>query len=298
MDKHCSVITLLMLAYEVGEDIEHSASRSKIDSSADPSVWREEFGDIGRFDTPEEGRADTEIAAGGEPVAETANPFVCVRTLNDNDPDSRLVEAAKLGDRGAFSELSARYRALLYQKMFRLVRNRQDAEDLVQDTLLKAFNHLDRFRGAAKFSTWLFRIGINSALELLRRKRRSQETSFERRQEDGERWEAIECPDPAPTVEQMYVTYEANCLVSLALRRLPRTYQILVRGYHEEEQSLSELACRLGISIAAAKARLFRARLTLRSLLKNGQLSIVRAEMECRKHVNHQSGRRPKAKYD
>ena len=193
--------------------------------------------------------------------------------IRNADPDDRLVQAAKLGDRSAFSELSARYSALIYHKMFRLVRNREDAEDLVQETLLKAYRHLDRFRSTARFSTWLFRIAINSAWELLRKKRRTHEISFERRQDNGDSWEVMEFPDPTPDAERVYVRYEAGCLVSLALRRLPRTSQNLVRGYHEEEQPVAEIARSLGISVAAAKARLFRARLTLRSILKQSNLS-------------------------
>jgi len=203
----------------------------------------------------------------GESVRGSGDPLVCAHIpRNGDDPDGPLVEAAKQGDRQAFSELSARYTASVYHKVFRLVRNREDAEDLVQETLLKAFTHLGQFRGAAKFSTWLFRIAINSALEVLRRKRRSQESSFERCQ-DGNSWEVLEFPDPVPNAERMYAKCEASRLISLALRRLPRTYQAIVRAYHEEEQPLSDVARRLGISVAAAKARLFRARVTLRSVL-------------------------------
>lgn len=204
----------------------------------------------------------------GKSIRGREDPLVCVHIpRKGDDPDGPLVEAAKQGDRLAFTELSTRYTALVYQKVFRLVRNREDAEDLVQETLLKAFMHMGSFRGAAKFSTWLFRIGINSALELLRRKRTSQESSFERCQ-DGSLWEVLEFPDPAPNAEHLYAKCEAGCLISLALGRLPRTYQAIVRAYHEEEDSLSEVARKLGISVAAAKARLFRARVTLRSVLK------------------------------
>lgn len=97
---------------------------------------------------------------------------------NGDDPDTSLVEAAKRGDRLAFSDLSARHSASVYEKMFSLIRNREDAEELVQDTLPKAFEHLGRFRGTDRFSTWLLGIGTNSALELRCRRRRSQESSF------------------------------------------------------------------------------------------------------------------------
>jgi hypothetical protein len=88
----------------------------------------------------------------GESVRGWGDPLVCAHIpRNGDDPDGPLVEAAKQGDRQALSELSARYAASVYHKVFRLVRNREDAEDLVQETLLKAFTHLGQFRGAAKF---------------------------------------------------------------------------------------------------------------------------------------------------
>lgn len=223
--------------------------------------------------------------------------LACTQTPDGgNDPEKQLVEAAKLGDCRAFSELSSRYTAVIYRKMFRVVRNREDAEDLVQETLLRAFNHLDQFRGGARFSTWLFRIGINSALDLLRRKRRNPETSFDRRQEDGESWEAIEFPDPAANAEQVYAKRQASCLISLALQRLPQTYQTLVRGYHEEERPLADLARILGISTDAAKARLFRARVTLRAALKKGRLSESGGEQDA-EHSGCRRGRRPKSQH-
>lgn len=220
-------------------------------------------------DTSNETRTDSETATGIQSVHGVAHPFACTPTPRTADLEIRLIKAAKLGDRRAFSELTSRYTGAIYQRMLRLVQNREDAEDLVQETLLKAFNHLDQFRGAAKFSTWLFKIGTNSALALLRSRRRCQERSYEQRNENDESWGVLDFPDPAPNAEQVYAKYQANCLISLAIQQLPRTYRTLLRGYHEEERPLADVARVLGISIGAAKSRLFRARVTLRSLLSD-----------------------------
>lgn len=184
-----------------------------------------------------------------------------------DDPDGPLVRAAKLGDWKAFSELSERYSAVVYRKIIRLVRNREDAEDLVQETLLKAYKHLDQFQGTSKFSTWFFRIGINSALQLLRKRRKNFERFVDRRQDGAESWEMLDFPDPSPNAEQMYTTLQASSFVSHALQRLPKIHREVVHEFHYQERSIADVACTLGISVAAAKSRLFRARATLRSVL-------------------------------
>jgi len=268
MDRRCSETKPLMPVPGIEEDVDRGVSRDKIHRSPDP-LKQKVLEDLGGFNIADRGGDDSEMVTAIEHVHGPAIPFVCSQSLMDGDPDMGLIKAAKLGDRRAFSELSARYTAAIYRKMLRLVRNREDAEDLVQETLLKAFNHLDQFRGTAKFSTWLFRISTNSALALLRKKRRGQERPYEGRDEGDESWKVSDFPDPAPNAEQVYAKYQATSLVSLALQRLPQSYQMLVRGYHEEERSLADVARTMGISIGAAKSRLFRARVTLRSVLSD-----------------------------
>jgi len=94
--------------------------------------------------------------------------------------DAVLVSTAKLGDANAFVELSRRHSSRAFQTAYRITRNRQDAEDAVQDSLLKAFTHLNDFQEKSSFSTWLTRITINSALMILRKKRVCVEISIEK----------------------------------------------------------------------------------------------------------------------
>lgn len=263
-----------MLVLECDEDLDHGSPCGPTQVFSGKETWPEESKSIGQHEIANDEQAGSAIAARESARGEAHELPCALSSPNYDDPDWPLVEAAKQGDRLAFSELSARHRATVYQKVFRLVRNHEDAEDVVQETLLKAFRHLTRFRGTAKFSTWLLRIGINSALELLRSKRRTRESSFERRQDD-ESWEVMEFPDPAPDAEQLYAKSQTGSLVSVALGRLPRTYQAIIRRYHQEEHSLAEVARMLGISVSAAKARLFRARVTLRSVLKEGNLTNI-----------------------
>jgi RNA polymerase sigma-70 factor (ECF subfamily) len=101
--------------------------------------------------------------------------------------DEALVAAAKLGNHPAFAELWTRHSNTAFKMAYRIVGNRDDAEDVIQDAWMKAYVHLRTFGGRSKFSSWLIRITINSALMTLRRKRVHPETSME--VVDGESWQ-------------------------------------------------------------------------------------------------------------
>jgi RNA polymerase sigma-70 factor (ECF subfamily) len=85
--------------------------------------------------------------------------------------DDDLITAAQRGDQQAFVELCGRHSTVTRNKIFRIVRNHEDAEDALQDTLLRAYTHLTSFRRSCKFSTWLTIIGVNSALMIMRKRR-------------------------------------------------------------------------------------------------------------------------------
>jgi RNA polymerase sigma-70 factor, ECF subfamily len=276
MEKGSSVSSPWMPVMDIEEKSEFGPSRRRFHSSSGRTTLCEAHNRNGRFKTSDDGWADSEIVTADKLLPTTPVSFDCAdRTRTANISDDRLLEAAKQGDRLAFSELSARYRGLVYQRIFRLVQNPEDAEDMVQEALLQAFIHLGGFRGEARFSTWLTRIGINCALQLLRKKRRRPETCFDRSQENGESRE-VDCPDPAPNPEQVYAQVQARRLISLAVQRLPRNCQRLVRGHHEEGRPIADVARSLGISVGAAKARLHRASFMLLSLLKKGKVVQMR----------------------
>lgn len=202
-----------------------------------------------------------------------SNNVVCrasVSVLNyKHAPDEQLVVAATSGDDQAFVELTSRYRASLQRKMFRILRNHEDAEDAVQEALFKAYAHLGQFRGACKFSTWLMRIGINSALMQLRRRRSHSELPLHQRRDDDQVWESLEIPDPSPNAEQLYAQCQTIAQLSCAAQSLPSSYRTMVREYHMQERPMRDTAADLGITVSAAKSRLLRARLAIRSILEN-----------------------------
>jgi RNA polymerase sigma-70 factor (ECF subfamily) len=116
--------------------------------------------------------------------------------------DEVLVAATKLGDCAAFAELWTRHSKKAFRMAYRITRNHGDAEDVIQDTWMKAYVHLKTCDGRAKFSTWLTRIAVNSALEILRKKRACPETSMEIT--DGESWRHWEIADETENIEELY----------------------------------------------------------------------------------------------
>jgi RNA polymerase sigma-70 factor (ECF subfamily) len=179
--------------------------------------------------------------------------------------DEALVAAAKIGDRPAFAELWERHSNRAFKIAHRITRNQDDAEDVIQDAWLKAYVHLKSFDGTAKFSTWLTRIAINSALMTLRRKRAHPETSTEIT--NGETWQHWEIADQTQDAEELYARRERGELLRRAICRLRPTLRNVIEIHQSTDSSVEEVANLAGISVAATKSRLLRARAILRRAL-------------------------------
>jgi RNA polymerase sigma-70 factor (ECF subfamily) len=179
--------------------------------------------------------------------------------------DQVLVAAAKLGNRLAFGELWERHSNAAFKMAYRITRNTADAEDVVQEAWMKAFAHLKTFDGRAKFSTWLTRIVINSAIMTLRRERAHPDTPLEIPK--GEIWQHRELKDPTKNVEELYAKSERTALLRRAIRRLQPSLRKVLEIQQSSDRSLKETADLAGISVAATKSRLLRARGKLRVAL-------------------------------
>jgi RNA polymerase sigma-70 factor (ECF subfamily) len=180
--------------------------------------------------------------------------------------DEVLVAAAKLGNHPAFVELWARHSNTAFRMVYRITRNQEDAEDVIQDTWIKAYVHLNTFDGRAKFSTWLTRIAINSALMILRTKRARPETSMETT--DGDTCSYREIADQTKNVEELYARHESVERLRRAICHLQPTLRNVVELRQSNDRSVKEIAELTGISVAATKSRLLRARKILRKALK------------------------------
>jgi RNA polymerase sigma-70 factor (ECF subfamily) len=172
-------------------------------------------------------------------------------------------EAATAGS-GETGALDTWYRAHA-QKLFctvrRITRNHEDAEDAVQDAFLRAFLHLQSFDGRSTFSTWLTRIGINSALMILRKRRNSREVMPAKDSESESSWEAT---DSEQNPEQEYVEQERLRLLRGAIAGLRPSIRRALEIHTLQGRSVEEMASEIGISVCAAKGRLFHARAALR----------------------------------
>jgi RNA polymerase sigma-70 factor, ECF subfamily len=189
--------------------------------------------------------------------------------------DDELLAAARSSDGRAFAELCRRHARSIQNKVFGMLRNREDAEDVLQDAICSAFVHLQCFRGTCAFSTWLTQIAINSALMLMRKRRSRSETSYDQRTDQDQEWQTWEFPDRSPNPEQIFAKQQAIERISIAINRLSPRYRDLMQQFHGTEQSLQETAEKLGIKVGAAKSRLLRARLQIRSHLEKQRLSFA-----------------------
>jgi RNA polymerase sigma factor (sigma-70 family) len=185
----------------------------------------------------------------------------------ENANDEMLVMAARVGEHLAFSELWNRHSKRAFNTMYRITRNRQDAEDALQDAFLKAFIHLKNFDGRSTFSTWLTRIAINSALMILRKRRAHPETSMDW-SADGETWQQWEVTDKKANIEEHYAKKEAEQHLKRAIHRLRPALRTVIEIQQSHDNSVKEIAKAAGISVAAAKSRLMRAKTVLRRSLR------------------------------
>ena len=181
-----------------------------------------------------------------------------------------LISAAKSGDTVAFVELSKRHSNKILRRAYRIVRNRQDAEDVLQESLMRAFLHLKDFEERSSFSSWLTRIAISFALMGLRKKRGHVEISMEFINDYHEVAYRREPKDPAESPEGHCSRREREALLEVAIRQLPPTLRQVVQLNLIDGRSGQELAQTLGISVPAAKSRLARAKTALRLKLTSG----------------------------
>jgi RNA polymerase sigma-70 factor, ECF subfamily len=175
--------------------------------------------------------------------------------------EASLLAAAKSGETAALDALYRAHAEKLLRTVHRITRNREDAEDAVQDSLLRAFLHLKSFDGRSTFSTWLTRIGINSALMILRKKRNSREISAHGLGVDETLWEV---PDSAPNPEVRCAERERGRILRDAIINLHPTVRRAIELQILEHRSIEETAAQIGISVSTAKARFFRAKAALR----------------------------------
>jgi RNA polymerase sigma-70 factor, ECF subfamily len=177
------------------------------------------------------------------------------------------IEALRSGNRSEFARLVDRYSGPLYRLALKMLGNPRDAEDVLQNTFLKVFQHLGEFEGRSSLSTWLYRIASNEALMLMR-KQRPEITLSDTKQEDDEGdYEPVQFTDWCCLPEDELLSSESQAALDRAIQHLPETLRIVFVLRDIEGLSIRETSQALDLSETAVKTRLLRARLRLRDEL-------------------------------
>ena len=183
--------------------------------------------------------------------------------MTQAETDEQLVRKSQQDDERAFGELVSRYESKVYSLALKMLRNPEDAEDVLQDTFLRAYRGIKSFKGNSTFSTWIYRITANSALMRLR-KRQLPTVSID---DADEREAPINIADWAPGPVEQMLNQETQAAMTEAIEALPPEFRQVFVLRDIEELSNAEVAEILDLSVAAVKSRLHRARLKVRNRL-------------------------------
>jgi len=186
---------------------------------------------------------------------------------NRMSSDKEIIDRALSGDQRAYSDLVNKYRDLIFNLIYRMIGNREEAEDLVQEVFIKAFTALSTFNEQYAFSTWLYKIAVNHCIDALRKKKLrtlplDKPISFKDKELKRE------YPDLSPGPEGKLLSEERAEIVQKAIHSLPEKYRTVILLRHTEEKSYEEISAILNIPLGTVKARLFRARELLKKKLK------------------------------
>ncbi|HCR37218.1 MAG TPA: RNA polymerase subunit sigma-24 [Opitutae bacterium] len=189
--------------------------------------------------------------------------------VSDRDADLALVHRVQSGDVAAFDVLVRKYRERLYAIIYNLTSNREDAADLTQDAFVKAFQSIRRFRGKSAFFTWLYRIGINTTLNYLKKNKRSRFFSFETLQTDVSETECMEAFADKIQADKPVLIKELQEKLNESLQMLSIKHRTALILFEIEGLSHQEIASIMKCSEGTVRSRLHYAKQQLQSLLKD-----------------------------
>jgi len=183
------------------------------------------------------------------------------------DDELELVANARKGDATSFSVLLRRYEGKIFRLAMNITQNREDAEDVLQEAFLKAYEHLDQFQGNSRFYTWIVRIAVNQALMKLRKRRSDRAVSLDEQIDTGEDTVVREIAAWDPDPEERFSRVELNQILTGAIDDLEPIYRTVFTLRDVDGLSTEETAEALDLTVPAVKSRLLRARLQLRDKL-------------------------------
>lgn len=180
---------------------------------------------------------------------------------NDQVQDAQIVRECLEGRQDAYTLLMSRYKRPVFGLIYRTVRQREDAEDLAQETFIKAFRSLPSYDPQYAFSSWLFKIASNLCIDHFRRQR-TETVSLD--DED----KPLEIPDGTQNPEEAAVAQSERSVIDAAIGSLPVDYRLVILLRHKEEKSYEEIAQILNLPLGTVKAKVHRARGALKERLK------------------------------
>lgn len=185
-----------------------------------------------------------------------------------SEQDRVFVERALEGDESAFQSLVEKYENALYHHIRRIVRDRAEIDDLVQESFIKAFSALDSYSANYAFSTWLYKIATNHGIDFLRKRRlRTQSIDKPVKTREGEM--EVELPDTTYRPDRHIVEDQRKTLIQEAIDALPPKYHRVIVLRHQHEKSYEEIARELDLPLGTVKAHIFRAREMLNKYLRD-----------------------------
>ena len=190
------------------------------------------------------------------------------RRQDSRAEDSRIIQEALRGDDNAYKQLMRKYHDAIFNFIYRMIRDREQVEDLTQEAFIKAFASLKSFNEEYAFSTWLYKIATNNSIDYIRR-RKLQMYSIDKPIESKDSDYSFELPDESYEADKELISDQRAILLNEAIDQLPEKYKRVIRLRHTEEKSYEEIAKLLKLPIGTVKAHIFRARELLYKQLRH-----------------------------
>jgi RNA polymerase sigma-70 factor (ECF subfamily) len=190
------------------------------------------------------------------------------RRLESRKEDSMLIKRALARDQKAFHKLRFKYYDAIFKLINRMIRNREEVEDLTQEAFIKAFTSLNRFDNQYSFSTWLYKIATNNSIDYIRKKK-LQTFSINKPIESEESDYSFELPDTNLEPDQELIASQRKKMLDEAMNSLPLKYRQVILMRHVDEKEYQEIAKTLKLPLGTIKAHIFRARELLYKQLRD-----------------------------
>jgi RNA polymerase sigma-70 factor, ECF subfamily len=190
------------------------------------------------------------------------------RRLESKNEDTKLIQLALKGDQSSFARLRQKYHDAIFNLIYRMIREKDEVEDLTQEAFIKAFASLSSFNDEYAFSTWLYKIATNNCIDYIRRKK-LHTFSIDKPIESKESDFSFELPDSSNEPDQEMIATQRRKLLDDAINSLPPKYRQVIVMRHQEELEYQEIARILKLPLGTVKAHIFRAREMLYKYLRD-----------------------------